>query len=895
MPDTAAPSYRFVPAADRLERLFALYEQARHAAGIGATLQRVSPGQRIDAIVVMLGLNAAAGWRRIGEESAESLWLRHLTPVLAETREAAAALASAVAQCLPGTFEPPIGYTPHTEPGPRLPEPPAPAAQPAAWRRKLSLWTEEARRLLLDRRTIAGIVLLATAAAVAVVLLRPAQDDVAGTESGTGVETVVYEGPGSGSGGGTGSGSSPNETSDQANRYREALALTLGTAQQGNREITPRELARAYAGESDMQPEPAVFLSAMLREWPLPADLPIPRDASGQWALQLYAAAFVGVETGTPIAGPLPEFQGSSGRDRRLQQALASFSDGVQAGAEPRIATPETWPAWLRWLVFLPLLPVLGWSIATFVPAVQANLVNAARKATGIQAFLPVDAMAVQTALPPERRLGRQIGWSEPVGGRRLHGERSVRATIRRGGYLTPVVRMKQQSAAYVFLVPRRHRDDHERDRASRLIEALERGGVPLDVYDYDPDPRWLQARAVRSSMEHAGTPATGAERRPAVQKLDLRGLRERHPDARLVLVTDGAELVDYFTRRPHPFVSEELATWPMRVLLTPTPLEEWGEREMNLADALGAPVGRATVEGFRSLAKAFGERRANLPRPVPIPASAGPADMVARLVNWLSASAGFAGHRDTVPARPHLLRFDDPALTSDAEPPAEEREALVAALRGWLGPAGFQWLAACAAYPKLHFAVTLYLGLAMTVRLGPVSRPVYDEALLAQLTLLPWFRTGRMPPWLRRTLFAALPDGQRDRARAAVDRMLNESREATRTELPIWRPERGGLDVPPDAVMAELMMRDVSDVTPVLRGEAFSRLFGSPARRALLLRAGLVAGTALWCLAAYWFWPAPEAAPHPNGAWLPLIVFAALTVLLAVPAAALGRRFAKG
>ena len=104
----AGVSHRFVPTADGLTDLFRRYEEERSLSGMSATLQRVSPRQRVDTIVTILGLNAAGGWRREDDESAEELWLRYLTPVLAETRESAAALALALEGGLPGEFVPPF-------------------------------------------------------------------------------------------------------------------------------------------------------------------------------------------------------------------------------------------------------------------------------------------------------------------------------------------------------------------------------------------------------------------------------------------------------------------------------------------------------------------------------------------------------------------------------------------------------------------------------------------------------------------------------------------------------------------------------------------------------------------------------------------------------------------
>jgi hypothetical protein len=234
--------------------------------------------------------------------------------------------------------------------------------------------------------------------------------------------------------------------------------------------------------------------------------------------------------------------------------------------------------------------------------------------------------------------------------------------------------------------------------------------------------------------------------------------------------------------------------------------------------------------------------------------------------------------------------------LRSDAAPPDAEVRALLRELHRWLGPRGFHWLAACAVYPQLRFGVTVYLGLKISVRYGAVAVPLFSEKLLAQLTLLPWFRSGHMPPWLRKALFEALPGQERADIQAAVDAMLNSKPVLPddvalppEARLPVWRPETEGLDVPPDAVMADLMMRDKN--APEVRNEAFERIFGPHMRRALTVRALAMVGVLVWCVAAWWLWPRPTEAPHAQGAWLPLILYLVATVVMAV-AYFLRRRF---
>jgi hypothetical protein len=878
-------SYRFVPTAKGLTDLFRRYEEERSLGGMASALLRVSPSQRVDTIVTILGLNATGGWRRAEGESAKELWLRYLTPVLAETRESAAALAFALDGSLPGAFEPPIDSPPAELQAvplglftpPPVKQKPSP---PPAWRLWLAEKVERLRFALADWRARA-LVLTVLLIALGVAWPLGLGDAVRSwLEEDKPVCTTCPIDPdpiGPGPIGPRPDNPEPNPDDPVGDDYRAALAVTIAAVDQHNGSITPRALAQIYAGESDFIADAETFLTIMLKRWPEDPDTPLQRNPAGRHGLTQYASAFATLEYGRPVtARPLER---NTAEDAFLRDQLSVFSSGGEA--EPaRPVAASTWPEWLPWLAFLPLLPALVIAAVTFRPAARASLTNPGAGQRGKPIELPLDGLIV-SAPAPERRLAREIAWREPVAGRRVHGEKSIRATLARGGFLTPVMRRRRLLAEYVFLVPRRRIDDHERDRVSRFIDALARGGLSVQAYDYDPDPRSLMPRSDETFSA----------------SFDLRGLRERHPDARLVLVTDGTELVDYFTLKPLPFVAEELAKWPSRMLLTPVPMAEWGEREMNIADALGGLVGRATPDGFRDLATAFGDR----PKPPPRPVSAsrlpaGEKGMIQRVVSWLVETERRLGVADNVTERPSAVRFDDPALRSDAPPPEAEIKALLRDLHRWLGPRGFHWLAACAVYPQLRFGLTVYLGLKVTVRYGAVAMPLFSEKLLAQLTLLPWFRSGHMPPWLRKALLDALPEEERTDLRAAVNALLNGKpvlpegvKLPPEARLPVWRPQTEGLDVPPDAVMADLMMRDEN--APTVTGDAFKRIFGPHMRHALTMRGLAMAGVFAWCLAAWWLWPRPADAPHAQGVWLPLILYLVLTILAAAAYFAL-RRF---
>jgi hypothetical protein len=876
-------TYRFVPTAEALSTFFSRYEAERQRSGIATSMAHVSPQQRIDTIVTILGLNSAGGWRRIDGENAQQIWLRYLTPVLAETRDLALALAAATDGGLPGLFTPEIAAeaapAPVKSPGP-APWKPSPAGP--WWNTLPPLLAEYARTVLRDVRILGAAALVLLALALGWWFVDRDPDPIVDAPP---TAPIVAIEPKLANSAVEPAGTTPDAVDaplDEAGRsYRAALEVTLEATAEQQGSITPIELARVYAAESAVIADPGLFLAAMLEDWPLPADRAIPRDRNGAYALTRYAATFDALERGDPYAVDRPALDRSAREDETLRDDVTAFGIGDDAAEVPEAAAIRpalSWPDWLKWLAFLPMIGVAAWAQFTQLSAFKAQLTNPAMGATGIATSLPAETLTLTDPLPA-RKLTRQISWREPGLARRIHAAASIRSTIRNGGYLTLVPRLRRRTSDFLFLVPRLRDNDHEYDRTARLIESLRRGGLSITVYDYAPDPRTLYPSAI------------GRPRAIADTVLDLRAVRELHTEARLVLVTDGAELVDYFTSRPLPFVAEELASWPNRMLLTPVPVTEWGEREMNLGEALNAVIGRAGPESFADLALAFGEH----PKPPPEASRLEPLDRadaserasIARVLTWVDAAERLLGGRTAAPDRPRSIRLGEPMLTSDAEPPDEFQRELVGELRAWLGPLGFTWLAACAAYPQLRFAITVYLGLRIVVERGPLREPLYTEPRLAQLTLLPWFRTGRMPPWLRRALFAALTAGQRTRVRTAIDDMLNGAghtafadlpREA---QLPIWRQQAMGVEIPADAVMADLLFRDRAEVDPVIKGGAFSAIFRDVALRAQQLRLMLLGAGLLWCIIAFLLVPAPGPAPQPIGQWLPLVLYVVATAVI--------------
>ena len=110
-----------------------------------------------------------------------------------------------------------------------------------------------------------------------------------------------------------------------------------------------------------------------------------------------------------------------------------------------------------------------------------------------------------------------------PVDGRRLDADRTIRASVAQLGFFAPIFKPRSAPTEYVFLLKRDARDDHARDRFAAIVDALRLAGVRATRYDFSHDPRILFPRD-DWDWERA---------------LPFAHLNDRHPDARLILVSD--------------------------------------------------------------------------------------------------------------------------------------------------------------------------------------------------------------------------------------------------------------------------------------------------------------------------------------------------------------------
>ena len=331
---------------------------------------------------------------------------------------------------------------------------------------------------------------------------------------------------------------------------------------------------------------------------------------------------------------------------------------------------------------------------------------------------------------------GRGGGWDraaskglqarELLRDRRLDIRRTISATISKGGFLEAHWRPRSRSIQFLFLVHRRSRGDLEYKRISTMLAQLRANGANLAEYVYTHDPRAV----FEVSQRHFGA-------------LSLETLFDRHPHARMIIVSDGEELVDPMSLQPVAWL-RQLECWPERLLLTPIPQDAWADVETGLID-VGFFVASSQAETFADLGRIFRYEDAPFAQASSLP----------------SAAAAYF--------------FDSPSVASDAPPSATERAAIVMALRRHLGPRGIEWLAACCYYPELRPELVS----ALAGQLGIAAGDTGDARLTdlgARMSSLPWFRRGYLPEWLRISVIDSLPANRQRAINAVVTKLFDDA-----------------------------------------------------------------------------------------------------------------------
>ena len=346
----------------------------------------------------------------------------------------------------------------------------------------------------------------------------------------------------------------------------------------------------------------------------------------------------------------------------------------------------------------------------------QFELLNAALSALATKLQITTEvAGIVELSAKADRQTAAALMVREEIQTRDLNIKKTIAQTIKHAGFYTPQLAVKGLPVEYVLLARRRSSSDLEYLRSIRLAEVLKSSGVHLSFFSYLGLPT-----KIRQVLKYGGE---------AEETLGLSDLYKRFPDARLILLTDGDELVEPFRYRPYIW-TKKFSNWANRALLTSLPENEWDQREHSLHDNIGLQIASTRDGMHTSLYKAF-----------------------------VNTSDDFVPSRLPIAYRaPNFITQSDLSLLSVIAPDIEEQEELIFQLERYLGPDAYDWFALCCLFPRVTPNLTMVLGLRFP-NSASSKNGLYSEESLALLSSLPWMRKGVQPIWLRELVFSNLPE----------------------------------------------------------------------------------------------------------------------------------------
>jgi|GEM_PF-3694301 len=289
----------------------------------------------------------------------------------------------------------------------------------------------------------------------------------------------------------------------------------------------------------------------------------------------------------------------------------------------------------------------------------------------------------------------------------KLNIKATVNSTVSRAGFMDLQYREGDQEPEYLLLLDRQVGEIAELVRT--LSAHLANLRVPIRSYSYSGDPRVVF------------DPKLGAVR---LASLDLNPRQTR-----LLFLTRGDGLLDPVTGGVANWVDTELIC-DGRVVLTPTPPVEWGNREWTLSQRFQLVT--ASLAGIEEAISRVSAPSSSHLRFNP---------------TWGSAK---------VPREAYAAK-QNPVLT-------------IRTLSVYLGEGGLAWLSACALLPRLEWPVVAALGSVAEIGLDGIP-PIRSEETTLRLLRLPYFQRGELPIELRQRLVGRLPSHQ---LRAAATALLN-------------------------------------------------------------------------------------------------------------------------
>lgn len=349
--------------------------------------------------------------------------------------------------------------------------------------------------------------------------------------------------------------------------------------------------------------------------------------------------------------------------------------------------------------------------------------------------------MAAQEIVPPMSHLRK------PVLTDRMEFDlaASIKAATDNHGAALPQMRACLRQPEYMLLIWRTGAADHGHRVAQDIAMHLMRNDIAVAVYEV---PGVAEKLLPRPDLSYAISPLP-TERDGTV---GLEDALIALPDATILIVGDGAGLISGEGTQSES-AAALLSLRERRAILTPVPLQDWGEQEQWLEYG-GYFVASADAEGLKQVAEALSDM--------------GRTDVSLAGIDIHRRNR--AGEYETLRNYPLLLRASAMRFQSHNPPADKFIDRLRDQLAGFLGKDGLRWLAALAVYPAINPDLTRLLGRRLK---GSDARPLFNHQRYLALSQLPWVQHGTMPDWLRRVLIATMTTKETTEVKTVLRELL--------------------------------------------------------------------------------------------------------------------------
>lgn len=312
------------------------------------------------------------------------------------------------------------------------------------------------------------------------------------------------------------------------------------------------------------------------------------------------------------------------------------------------------------------------------------------------------------------KTIAQRLHQREWAVGKDLHIDQSISATIEAGGRLQLSYQQRSRPVEYLILLPNQPQGAHDVRWLHELVESLQQSDLYCVVYYYDHDILRVYQQA--NKQENLAT------------------LHGRYPRHRLLIF--GAATLFFGADALPNKAMYEINLWQYRALLSNTPIVEWSELELRVAEQM--PLLPASLAAIGWISERFEPQQ----QPPPITVS-----HLQQSYERLPTTTVLSQKMSHWINQVQHIDSNDSAMV----------QLLVNELELALPPECFTYLCACAIYTEVQWDLTLALG--NVLEQTHTNRRYLSAENLYILSQIIWFRQGYIPDSIREELILRLDE----------------------------------------------------------------------------------------------------------------------------------------